>query len=117
MKKSGDFARTAAVSRLVQLSIRYPWAVTLAFLLMAALCANYFIGHVAISFDSKKLMSSSLPWRQQEAMLDIAFPERINRILAVVDATTPEAADNAADALVAELSPRADVIRTIERIG
>jgi uncharacterized protein len=117
MRKPGDFATTAAVSRLVQLSVCYPWAVTLAFFLLAALCASYFIQHVAITTDSKKLMSSSLPWRQQEIKIDAAFPERINRILAVIDATTPEGADNAADALVTELSPRSDVIRTIDRVG
>src|SRR5262249_9149838 len=58
---------------------------------------------------------SSLPWRQQEVMLDLAFPQRIDRIVAVIDATTPEAADNAADALASELAPRSDVIRTISR--
>ena len=85
MKKRGDFATTTAVTRLVQYSTNYPWAMFLAFLLLAAVCASYFTRHVAISTDSKKLMSSSLPWRQQEVMLDAAFPERINRILAVID--------------------------------
>src|SRR5262249_15592683 len=65
--------------------------------------------------DSKKLMSDSLPWRQQEAMIDRAFPERINRILAVIDGATPEAADHAAEALVKELAPRSDVFHTVER--
>src|SRR5579871_2919313 len=117
MMKRGDFATTAAVTRLVQLSIRRPWTVIVVSLLLAALGAGYFKQHVAISTDSKKLMSESLPWRQQEAMLDQAFPQRINRILAVVDATTPEGADQAADALVKALSPRSDVIQTVERIG
>src|ERR1700758_1815203 len=117
MKKRGDLAITAAVTWLVQRSANHGWAVLLAFLILAAVCASYFTRHVAISTDSKKLMSSSLPWRQQEAMLDAAFPERINRILAVIDATTPEAADNAADALVSALSPRSDAIRSIERFG
>ena len=117
MKKRGDFATMVAVTRLVQCSTNYPWAVFLAFLLLAAVCAGYFTQHVTLSTDSKKLMSSSLPWRQQEVMLDAAFPERINRILAVIDAATPEAADNAADALVSELTPRSDVIRTIDRVG
>ena len=117
MKKRGEFVTTVAVSRLVQFSVRHSWAVTLAFLLLTALCAGYFTRHVAISTDSKKLMSSSLPWRQQEALIDAAFPERINRILAVIDAATPEAADNAADALVSELSRRSDVIRSIDRPG
>jgi len=117
MKNRGDLATTAAVSRLVRLSTRYPWAFALAFLLLGAFGASYFTRHVAISTDSKKLMSSSLPWRQQEVMLDAAFPERINRILAVIDAATPEAADNAAESLVTELAPRSDVIHTIERVG
>jgi hopanoid biosynthesis associated RND transporter like protein HpnN len=89
--------------------------VILGFLLLAILSASYFTRHFVISSDSNKLMSSSLPWRQQEAMLDLAFPQRIDRIVAVIDATTPEAADDAADALVNELSPRSDVIRTISR--
>jgi len=77
---------------------------------------GYLARHFAITSDINKLMSSSLPWRQQEVMLDLAFPQRIDRIVAVVDATTPEAADDAADALVHELSSRTDVIRTISRI-
>jgi hopanoid biosynthesis associated RND transporter like protein HpnN len=116
MKNSGDIATTAAITRLVELSSRYAWPVILGFLLIAGLSAGYFKGHFVITSDSNKLMSSSLPWRQQEVMLDHAFPQRIDRIVAVVDATTPEAADNAADALVNELSSRSDVIRTISRV-
>src|SRR5262249_58068767 len=116
MNKRGDFVMTAAVYRLVQSSIRRPWAVILAFCLVAVACAGYFTRNVAISTDSKKLMSSSLPWRQQEAAIDLAFPQRINRIVAVVDATTPEGAEEAAGALVDALSPRTDVIQTVERI-
>jgi hopanoid biosynthesis associated RND transporter like protein HpnN len=116
MTKRAEFAMTAAVYRLVQLSIRRPWAVILAFCLVAAVCAGYFTRHVAISTDSKKLMSDSLPWRQQEAAIDLAFPQRINRIVAVVDAATPEAADEAAGALTKALTPRKDVIQTVERI-
>jgi hopanoid biosynthesis associated RND transporter like protein HpnN len=77
---------------------------------------GYLARHFAITSDINKLMSSSLPWRQQEVMLDLAFPQRIDRIVAVVDAATPEAADDAADALVRELSSRSDVIRTISRV-
>ena len=77
--------------------------------------AGFLARHFAITTDSKKLLSSSLPWRQQEIMLDRAFPQSTNLIIAVVDGATPEAADEAADALVNDLSPRSDVIRTIRR--
>jgi uncharacterized protein len=115
VEKSGKLAPTAAITRLVRLSSSYAWPVILGFLLLAILSASYFTRHFVISSDSNKLMSSSLPWRQQEAMLDLAFPQRIDRIVAVIDATTPEAADDAADVLVNDLSPRSDVIRTISR--
>ena len=116
MKDSSDIATTAAITRLVELSSRHAWLVILGFLLIAGLSAGYFKRHFVITSDSNKLMSSMLPWRQQEDMLDRAFPQRIDRIVAVIDATTPEAADNAADALVNELSSRSDVIRAISRV-
>lgn len=112
----GGFATIAVITRLVQLSSRYAWPVILCFLLVAIASASYFTRHVVITTDSKQLMSSSLPWRQQEVMLDLAFPQRVDRILVVIDAATPEAADDAADALVNELSPRSDLIRAISRV-
>src|SRR4249919_477287 len=113
MKINGDFATTAAIARLVRLSSRYSWSVILGSLLLAIVSVSYFTRHFAITTDSNKLLSSSLPWRQQEIMLDRAFPQRIDQIIAVIDATTPEAAGEAADALVKDLSSRSDVIRTI----
>ena len=99
-KRNRNSATIAAITRLVQLSSCYAWPVILSFLLLAAVSASYFTRHFAITTDSKKLLSSSLPWRQQEMMLEHAFPQRIDQIIAVIDATTPEAADEAADALV-----------------
>jgi hopanoid biosynthesis associated RND transporter like protein HpnN len=114
MTKTRDLA-TAAIAWLVKLSSRHAWPLILGFFLAAILSASYFTRHFVITTDSGKLMSSSLPWRQQEASLDLAFPQRIDRIVAVIDASTPEAADNAADALVQALSTRSDVIRTVSR--
>jgi uncharacterized protein len=105
----------AVITRLVQLSSRYAWPTILSFLLLAAVSATYFTRHFAIITDSKELLSSSLPWRQQERMLHDAFPQRIDQIIAVIDASTPEAADDAADALVNGLASRPDVIRSVSR--
>src|SRR5262245_49325905 len=113
--ESGDFAAITAITRLVQLSSRYAWPVIVGVLLAAIVCASYFTRHVVITTDTNQLMSSSLPWRQQERAIDLAFPQRVSRIVVVIDAPTPEAAVNAADALVNELSPRSDVIRSISR--
>src|SRR6266446_6577745 len=109
----------AVITRLVRLSSRYAWPTILTFLLLflllAVVSATYFTRHFAIITDSKELLSSSLPWRQQERMLHDAFPQRIDQIIAVIDASTPEAADDAADALVNGLASRPDVIRSVSR--
>jgi uncharacterized protein len=115
MKQTGEFAPIAAITRLVQLSCRRGWLVILGFLLAAIVSASYFTSHFVITSDTNKLISSSLPWRQLELVLDKAFAHRVDRIVAVIEATTPEAADRAADALVSELSPRSDVIRAVSR--
>jgi uncharacterized protein len=105
----------AAITRLVQLSSRYAWPTILGFLLLAVVSATYFTRHFAIITDSKELLSSSLAWRQQEKMLHDAFPQRIDQIIAVIDASTPEGADDAAEALVNGLASRPDVIRSVSR--
>ena len=111
---NGGFT-TAAVTRVVGLSCRYAWPVIVGLLLISFACGAYFVRNFAISTDSNKLLSSSLPWRQQEVKLDAAFPQRIDRIVTVIEATTPEGAENAARALLTELSSRPDVFRTVSR--
>ena len=105
----------AAIARAVRLSTRHAWVVILAFLIAAALAGVYVARHIAINTDSGKLLSSSLPWRQQEIKLNRLFPQRTDLIVAVIDAKTPEAADEAADALVKALAPRKDVVRAVTR--
>jgi uncharacterized protein len=112
---TSNSATVSAIARLVRLSSRYAWPVIVGSLLLAVISAGYFIRHFAISTDSKQLLSSSLPWRQQEMILNLRFPQRIDQIIAVIDATTPEAADNAAGALVNELGSRSDLIRSVSR--
>jgi hopanoid biosynthesis associated RND transporter like protein HpnN len=105
----------AAIARVVRLATGYAWVVIPAFLIAAAFAGVYVSRHFAINTDSGKLLSTSLPWRQQELKLDRLFPQRIDLITVVIDGATPEAADEAADALVNGLSVRSDVIRTISR--
>ena len=115
MSKTVNQLAIIAITQTVRLSTRHAWFVILAFLLVAVLSAHYFTFHFAITTDSNKLLSSSLPWRQQERALDRAFPWRVDQIVAVVDAATPEAAEAAADTLANDLSHHSDVIRTVSR--
>jgi uncharacterized protein len=115
MSKNFTQLTIRAITAAVRLSARHPWPVMLVFLLVVIISAVYFVRNFAITTDSNQLLSSSLPWRKQEAALDRAFPWRVDQIVAVVDATTPEGAEEAAEALVNDLSPRSQVIRTASR--
>src|SRR5208337_2241804 len=115
MARNDSAVIIAAIARVVRLSTAYAWLVIPGFLIAATLSAGYLSRHFAINTDSGALLSRSLPWRRQEIRLDQAFPRRTDRIIAVIDATTPEAADEAGTALVDALTPRSDVIRTISR--
>ena len=115
MNRSDSALIVAAIARTVRASTRGAWLVIAGFVILAALAAGYVSRHIAITTDSSKLLSSSLPWRQQEIKLDAEFPQRTDRIIAVVDAATPESAEEAAAALANALQPRSDLIRTVSR--
>jgi uncharacterized protein len=115
MTRTTNQLAITGTTQAVRFSTRHAWFVILAFLLVAILSATYFASHFAITTDSNQLLSSSLPWRQQERALDRAFPWRIDQIVAVIDASTPEAAEEAANTLTEDLSHHTDVIRTVSR--
>jgi hopanoid biosynthesis associated RND transporter like protein HpnN len=107
----------ATVARAVRLSTRYAWLVIPGFLIGAVLAGVYLSRHIAIDTDSSKLLSSSLPWRQQEIKLNRLFPQRTDQLIAVVDATTPERAEEASLALADALAREPGLVRTVTRPG
>ena len=80
MSKNFNQLSVVATTQVVRLSARYSWLVIIVFSLAAIASAGYFARHFAITTDSNKLLSGSLPWRQQEMALDRAFPWRVDQI-------------------------------------
>ncbi len=105
----------AAIARVVRLSTRHAWVVIAVFLIAAIVAGGYVARHIAINTDSGKLLSSSLPWRQQEIKLNALFPQRTDLIVAVIDGTTPEGADEAANGLANALAPQTNLFRAVTR--
>src|ERR1700735_3587871 len=87
----------------------------IASLIAALVAGGYVARHIALNTDSGKLLSSSLPWRQQEIKLNELFPQRTDLIVAVIDGTTPERADEAANALAKALAPQTNLFRNVSR--
>jgi uncharacterized protein len=82
-------------------------------LLLAAASAIYTARHFAIDTDINNLLSSKLPWRQQEIAFHEAFPQTIDLILVDVGAATPEAATAAARDLQGALAGKPELFRSI----
>ena len=99
---------TTIVARIVAASSRHAKLVVLLAALLTALSAYYAVSHFAINTDSDTLIARDLPWRQRQEAFSKAFPQNDDLILVVIDGMTPEAAQDAADRLVAKLKDRSD---------
>src|SRR6202167_1150449 len=59
----------------------------------------YSARNITIDADLDKLISQDLPWRQREAEMDKALPQKVALLVAVIDGVTPDQAEDAATAL------------------
>jgi uncharacterized protein len=82
-------------------------------LILAAVSCVYAERKFAINTDIEKLISPELPWRQRQLAFNRAFPQRLESIIAVVDAPTPEFATEAAVALMRLLSAQPSLFRSV----
>jgi hopanoid biosynthesis associated RND transporter like protein HpnN len=82
---------TSAISAIVGGCIRRPWLVVGLAIALAAGCGVYAAQHFAIKTDTNALISPDLPWAKRAMQYMQAFPQF--GIIAVVDAPTPELAE------------------------
>ena len=107
--------RPSAVVRLVTFSGRRPWTVLGVALALCALAMAYTAQHFSMSTDTEALISSKVAWRQNQAAVDAAFPQKTDTTLVVVDGVTPELAEAATARLTTALEARKDLFRHVER--
>ena len=103
---------TAFVVGAIDFCAQYAWLVVASALILMAASSWYAATHFSMTTDINKLISSDIPWRQREAAFEKAFPQ-FELIVAVIDAPTPELADEATQALVKRLAPQTNLFRSI----
>ena len=103
---------TALVVRAIGFCAQYAWPVIAAAILLAVVSSWYAATHFSMTTDVNQLISPNIPWRQREAALEKAFPQ-FETIVAVINAPTPELADEATGALVQRLAQQKDLFRSI----
>jgi hopanoid biosynthesis associated RND transporter like protein HpnN len=105
---------TALVVRAIDFCAQYAWPVIGVALLLTVASSWYAATHFSMTTDINQLISTNIPWRQREAAFEKAFPQ-YELIVAVIDAPTPELADEATQALVQKLAPQKDLFRSIKQ--
>jgi len=96
-------AERSFLASLVSLSARRATIV----LVVGAVLAGLALGlatRLGVTTDISTLFSASLPWKQREAELRRLFPQHEDLLVAVIDATTPEAGETTAAGLAAALA-------------
>lgn len=84
-------------------------------ILLSGAALFYLSQHIAIDTDTAKLISAHVPWRQRDAAFDAAFPQGQDQIVVVLDAVTPELAEQATAALSQRLAAEKNLFKTVRR--
>ncbi|HUI34068.1 MAG TPA: MMPL family transporter [Stellaceae bacterium] len=105
----------ALIVRLVDAARRRPAANVIAILALTVAAGWYAAGQLAIDTNIENLLPSNLPWRQDEVAMDRAFPQNGNLLAIVIDGTTGELADDAAQRLADRLSAEPNYFSTVRR--
>jgi hopanoid biosynthesis associated RND transporter like protein HpnN len=103
---------TNPFSWVTERSVRLAWIVILLGAALAAAAGTYAATHFAVTTDTNRLMPASLPWVKQKHAYQALFPPQ--RILAVIDAPTPELAGDAATRLANRLRDNEPSIKSVE---
>ncbi|MGY0575080.1 hopanoid transporter HpnN [Bradyrhizobium sp. RDM12] len=106
----------SVVVAIVRACTRFASVVVVLGLLLAVGAGYYTSRHFAINTDINSLIAQNLDWRQRDQQFDRAF-DRDATILAVVEASTPEMATAAADALFAKLKDNKTEFQSIQQLG
>ncbi len=101
------------IARIVEASRSHAALLVAVVLALTVAGGVYSARNITIDTDLSKLISQDLPWRQQEAAMDKAFPQNIDLLVAVVDGKTPDLAEDAAAALADKLKSQDTLFRNV----
>ena len=105
----------AGIVNIVDFCAERRWLVFAVGILLAVGAATFDLKYFSITTDTESLISENLPWRQRQAALSKAFPEK--GISVVVTAATSENAKRATEVLRWDLSKRPDLFRSVSAPG
>lgn len=104
---------SAFLGRWVTWACRLRWLVIAVCLGSAGYGTWYAAVNLGMNTDTVGMLSQKLPWRIRSNEYSIVFPQFSDNILVVVDAVTPDLADDAAEAVIKFMRDRPKLFRTV----
>ena len=106
---------TSLAERTVAACARHPAIVIAAAAAISAAAFVYVARHMAINTDTASLIAADVAWRQHQRSFDQAFPHRSDLIAIIIDAPTPEIAEQATASLAHSLASQTDIFHQVWR--
>jgi len=107
---------TNIIVYLVDFSRRFSFLIA-ALAFVASIAMGWYVAnHFKINTDVNQLLAEDLAWRKREADLEKAFPQKVDRLIVVIDGATPDNAENAAVALAEKMRNRPDLFKNVTRM-
>ena len=97
----------------VYLTHRHALALVLFASVASAALLYYTANNLGINTDTAEMLSETLPFRRNYKAFKTAFPQYDDSLLIVIDAHTPELAQEASKALAAHLDKRSDLFSSV----
>jgi hypothetical protein len=103
----------AHIGKILALWVRLTHRYALPLVLLASLATGtllyYTANNLGINTDTAEMLSETLPFRRNYKTFKTAFPQYDDALLIVIDAETPELAQDASAALAAQLESKSDL--------
>src|SRR5262245_49968571 len=84
-------------------------------LVLTVAAAAYAARTLTMDTDTSRMISPELPWKQEQARINAAFPQNVGLLVGMIDGQTPDAAEDAAANLFAKMKKRADLFDSVRR--
>ncbi len=105
------------VKPLVTISVRWAWLVILAAVALTVVTGLYTARNLTINSDTRDMIDSSVPFRQNDNAFDAAFPQFVDFILVVIDGPSSERVEFAARRLEQRLLAEDELFQSVYRPG
>jgi len=103
------------IPRIVAASIKRSWLTLGLALLLTLVALSIASARFEMTTDTSALISPNVAWRQQERVMEAAFPQLTDSMLVVIDGATPELAEDAAARLAARMAADGAHFRRVSR--